>query len=198
MALPVSQLWVNSRSWWWTGRPGMLRFMGSQRVGHDWATELNWTEPKTWLTLVNAPSHSSFLRKVEYLFSVLLQTQIYLGLSKTSDHVLLFSAPWTVARQAPCPLGFSRQLYWSGLPCPSPGCGSQIFSNVKWGHYNHHTGLLGGLIKLIRIEYESGTWCRRRAHWVLLTFTPSWTSFCFSSCLFLQIIIYYQKTAKCT
>ena len=37
-------VWVNSRSWWWTGRPGMLRFMGSQRVGHDWATELNWTE----------------------------------------------------------------------------------------------------------------------------------------------------------
>ena len=37
-------LWVNSGSWWWTGRPGVLRFMGSQRVGHDWATELNWTE----------------------------------------------------------------------------------------------------------------------------------------------------------
>ena len=33
---------VNSRSWWWTGRPGMLQSMGSQRVGHDWATELNW------------------------------------------------------------------------------------------------------------------------------------------------------------
>ena len=31
-------------SWWWTGRPGVLRFMGSQRVGHNWATELNWTE----------------------------------------------------------------------------------------------------------------------------------------------------------
>ena len=37
-------VWVNSRSWWWTGRPGMLRFMGSQRVGDDWATELNWTK----------------------------------------------------------------------------------------------------------------------------------------------------------
>ena len=37
-------VWVNSGSWWWTGRPSMLRFMGSQRVGHDWATELNWTE----------------------------------------------------------------------------------------------------------------------------------------------------------
>ena len=33
---------VNSRSWWWTGRPGVLWFIGSQRVGHDWATELNW------------------------------------------------------------------------------------------------------------------------------------------------------------
>ena len=38
-------VWENSGSWWWTGRPGMLWFMGSQRVGHDWATELNWTEP---------------------------------------------------------------------------------------------------------------------------------------------------------
>ena len=37
-------VWVDSRSWWWTGRPGVLLFMGSQRVGHDWATELNWTE----------------------------------------------------------------------------------------------------------------------------------------------------------
>ena len=35
-------VWVNSRSWWWTGKPGVLRFVGSERVGHDWATELNW------------------------------------------------------------------------------------------------------------------------------------------------------------
>ena len=34
-------VWVNSRSWWWTGRPGVLQFMGSQRVRHDWVTELN-------------------------------------------------------------------------------------------------------------------------------------------------------------
>ena len=37
-------VWVNSGSWWWTGRPGVLQFMGSQRVGHNWATEMNWTE----------------------------------------------------------------------------------------------------------------------------------------------------------
>ena len=35
-------VWVNSRSWWWTGRPDVLWFMGWQRVGHDWVTELNW------------------------------------------------------------------------------------------------------------------------------------------------------------
>ena len=35
-------VWVGSRSWWWTGRPSVLQSMGSQRVGHDWVTELNW------------------------------------------------------------------------------------------------------------------------------------------------------------
>ena len=34
---------VNSRSWWWTGRPGVLRFMGLQRVGHNWSTDLIWS-----------------------------------------------------------------------------------------------------------------------------------------------------------
>ena len=44
MASPTrwTWVWVDSRSWWWTGRPGVLRFMGSQRVRHDWASELNF------------------------------------------------------------------------------------------------------------------------------------------------------------
>ena len=44
MASPTrwTWVWVNSGRWWWTGRPGVLRFMGSQRVGHDWVTRLNW------------------------------------------------------------------------------------------------------------------------------------------------------------
>ena len=37
-------VWVDSWNWWWTGMPGVLRLMGLQRVGHNWATELNWTE----------------------------------------------------------------------------------------------------------------------------------------------------------
>ena len=45
MASPTrwTWVWVNSGSCWWSGRPGVLRFMESHRVGHDWATELNWT-----------------------------------------------------------------------------------------------------------------------------------------------------------
>ena len=44
MASPTqwTWVWVNSGSWRWTGRLGVLRFMGSQRVRHNWATELNW------------------------------------------------------------------------------------------------------------------------------------------------------------
>jgi len=45
MASPTQWMWVwvSSGSWWWTGKPGVLQSMWSQRVGHDWATELNWT-----------------------------------------------------------------------------------------------------------------------------------------------------------
>ena len=48
MASPTqwTWVWVDSGSWWWTGRPGVLWFMGSQTVRHDWANELNWT--KAW------------------------------------------------------------------------------------------------------------------------------------------------------
>ena len=46
-------VWANSRSWWWTGRSGMLQFMGSQRVGHSWATELNWADSHHLMDNIN-------------------------------------------------------------------------------------------------------------------------------------------------
>ena len=62
-------VWVNSGSWWWTGRPGMLRFMGLQRVGHYWVTELNnslgwchlhirdcYFSLQSWFQLVSLPA----------------------------------------------------------------------------------------------------------------------------------------------
>ena len=43
-------VWVNSGSWCWTGRPGVLRFMGSQRVGHNWVTDVIWSDLKSKLS----------------------------------------------------------------------------------------------------------------------------------------------------
>ena len=55
MASPTqwTWVWVNSESWWWTGRPGVLQFMGSQRVRHNWATELNWTDIYIYIYIWN-------------------------------------------------------------------------------------------------------------------------------------------------
>ena len=49
MASPTqwTWIWINSRSWWWTGRPGVLHSLESQRVGNDWANELNWIKTET-------------------------------------------------------------------------------------------------------------------------------------------------------
>ena len=54
MTSPTRQtwVWVDSRSCGWTGRPGLLRLMGSQKVGHKWVTELNWTEYEHSLCMV--------------------------------------------------------------------------------------------------------------------------------------------------
>ena len=61
MASPTrwTWVWVNSRSLWWTGRSGVLRFMGSQRVRQEWATELNWTELMVSITIHASTSSTS-------------------------------------------------------------------------------------------------------------------------------------------
>ena len=66
-------VWVNSGSWWWTGRPGLLWFMGSQRVGHDWVTELNWTDDhiKCWQEWTIIRTH------IQYSWN--LNESIYIG-----------------------------------------------------------------------------------------------------------------------
>ena len=67
-------VWVKSRSWWWTGRPGVLQFMGSQRVGHDCVTELNWTEPK--MKVKNVLTEISSQRITSIVVSVYTQSYI--------------------------------------------------------------------------------------------------------------------------
>ena len=63
MASPTqwTWVWVNSGSWWWAERPGILQSMGLQRVGHDWATELNYFIP--WVQCKVGRSRSERYRR---------------------------------------------------------------------------------------------------------------------------------------
>ena len=65
-------IWVNSGSWWWTGKPGMLQSMGLQKVRHDWVTELNWTalnrEEQIWLHTRSVSFTFSFVLLLCFLF----------------------------------------------------------------------------------------------------------------------------------
>ena len=71
-------VWVNSGIWRWTGRPGVLQSMGSQRVGHSWATELNWTPmfiaalftiDRTWKQ-ARCPSAGEWIKKLCYVYTM--------------------------------------------------------------------------------------------------------------------------------
>ena len=71
-------VWVNSGSWWWTERPGVLRFMGSQRVGHDWATDLIWSDRESIQVIISqgktaGPRSSSLLLPMESWMELLYQ-----------------------------------------------------------------------------------------------------------------------------
>ena len=103
MASPTRWAWVwaSSRSWWWTGKPGVLQSTGSQIVRQNWATELNWTAsvtssknfpflpypallilPLSWFSYFYASFHSFFL--VLTLTSFLCLYSIFLGRKYTS------------------------------------------------------------------------------------------------------------------
>jgi len=72
-------VWVNSRSWWWMERPGVLQSMGSQRVRHDWATKLNWTElALSSFTFIRRLFSSSLLSAIRTVTSAYLRLLIFL------------------------------------------------------------------------------------------------------------------------
>ena len=111
-------LWVNSGSWGWTGRPGVLWFMGSQRVGHDWVTELNWT----YFELLFVHDE---LRVVVHSFSDWISSQVELplcwpntwGLGPRGEHFSVSAPPPAFGR--PCTLvslkGAFSMLHWTTL-----------------------------------------------------------------------------------
>ena len=83
---------MNSGRWWPTGRPGVLRFIGLQRVGHDWATELNWSELMGLL-------RPAALRKV--LWQVLEINSKHNRLSRNQFQRLIFLIPFKERKKEP-------------------------------------------------------------------------------------------------
>ena len=100
-------VWVISRSWWWTQRPVVLRSMGSQRVGHDWATELNWTDAILLFTASNFTSIISHIHNC-VLFSLLLCLFILSGVTSPclSSSILGTYQPRELIVQCPIFLPF--------------------------------------------------------------------------------------------
>ena len=72
MASPTQWIWVwvNSRCWWWTERCGMLQSMGSQRVRHNWVTELNWGELSKILATLKCYSTEKLINVLYFYYIV--------------------------------------------------------------------------------------------------------------------------------
>ena len=79
-------VWRSFRSWWWTGKPGMLQSMRLQRVKHDWVTELNWIE--------TSPSHQDVIRIIRWQNLVLLGSKAEKAVA-THSSTLAWKIPWT-------------------------------------------------------------------------------------------------------
>ena len=86
-------VWASFRSWWWTGKPGVLQFIGSQRVGHDWVTELNWRFCHSDITPID------ILRTRFPYFSLCIRVCVYIYIYiyiKIRDLNCYFIMDWTL------------------------------------------------------------------------------------------------------
>ena len=112
-------------SWWWTGRPGVLRFMGSQRVGHDWATELNWSS-STYVAPFKIFMNFTYL----YIDSNFLSRKSYHLLYKVAVYSLLSNPCISISFSYSVELAkISRVFIWN-LMKHSPSHWSALFREV--------------------------------------------------------------------
>ena len=142
-------VWVNSGSWWWTGRPGMLQFMGSQRVGHDWATDLirsDLMEPgrlqsmgslgvgHDWVTSLSLFTFMHWRRNGNPLQCSCLENP--------RDGGAWLAAVYGVAQS-------QKQLKWLSIAYPPPDRGQEKErwdqNNLKFYHHNGYTKSLSFL-----------------------------------------------------
>ena len=82
MASPTqwTWVWVKFGSWWWTRRPGMLQPMGSQRVRHDWVTELNWTENWSIVDLQHCANLLHFVQQSDLVVYICIYISCFLSI----------------------------------------------------------------------------------------------------------------------
>ena len=98
IALPSqwAWVWVDSGSLWWTGRPGVLRFMRSQRVGHDWGTELTWTDKPSALPseAKNLPANTRDVGGEDPLEKEMVTHSVFLPGKSHGQRSLAGYSPW--------------------------------------------------------------------------------------------------------
>ena len=110
-------VWVNSGRWWWTGRPGMLWFMGLRRVRHDWATEPNW---RVTLTL------SLYLHKFK-IHPLQSKSRSAIHLSPECFHKSVISPEVDLLFWSPYLSTFSINTVTWIVPGPTSTCGIDLF-----------------------------------------------------------------------
>ena len=109
MALPTqgTWVWVDSGTWWWTGGPGVLWFMGLQGVGHDRVTELNWTEQLSRVSLVAQMVKSLPSVQETWVWSLAWEDPLEKKMANHSS-VLGCKIPWTENPGRLQPMGSQR------------------------------------------------------------------------------------------
>ena len=158
MATPSSILaWKIS----WTEEPGGLQSMGLQRVRHDWAhlplLLSRFSHVRLCVPPVPGILQARTLEWVAISFSNVWKWKVKV---KSLSCVQLFETPWTAAYQAPPPMGFSRQEYWSGAPLPSPNT------------YYEHTNIRKQVSLAVNSGGPKGTLLLRTPLWGILSSLP--------------------------
>ena len=168
----------------------LAAILGSQRVGHDWATELNWNELNSWshsciflIFLLILCEYSCFTMLCYFLLYSKMN-QLYVYTCAVLSCSMVFDSLWPHGLKPTrclCPWGFSRQEYWSGLPCPPPEDLPTQGSNPGLLHCRqilYHLSHQGSPRILEWVAYSRLPWiCRRILH----RFPIFWISFPFRS-----------------
>ena len=184
MASPTqwTWVWVNSGSWWWTRKPGLLHSVGWQRVEHNKVTELNWNSKILVTVISHYYNRQSLIREGQ-------QDKFQFSSVQSLSRVWLFVTLWTVAHQVSLSITDSCSLLKlmsieSVIPSnhfilchpllflPSAFHSIRVFSNgsvlhIRWSKYwsfsfsispsNEHSGLISFKMDWLDLSVVQGT-----------------------------------------